>query len=231
MSEDAVMPLWGYVGKLPAKGDFVQDGLPIDFINQWREWQQAILAVSREQLEDKWQDYYLTAPIWHFALSAGVCGESAMIGTFIPSIDSVGRHFFFTLAAEAEYLPAAYWCQPQWSEDIEPCILDVLEESIDFGQWGEQLKKPTWAAMLPRPEQVTTQYARFPLLDLVLHEEPLSPIQLLDQQLRQHRPHYCVWWTAGSDAVPGCSLITNGLPSISQFSAMLDGQWKQWCAQ
>ncbi|WP_087020912.1 type VI secretion system-associated protein TagF [Thaumasiovibrio subtropicus] len=232
MSENAVIAPWGYVGKIPAKGDFVQDGLPIDFINQWREWQQAVLAVSREQMGGNWQEHYLTAPIWHFALSPNVCGESPMIGTFIPSVDSVGRHFFFTLATEVPLGPAYYWCKPDWSDAIEPFILDVLDEHINLGQWAAQLKTPFWAEQLPAPDEATPYSpVRYPQIELINHQSPLSPTTLLDRQFRQARTHYCLWWTAGSDSVAACSLVTDGLPSISQYAAMLDGQWDKWCAQ
>ncbi|GAL04531.1 protein phosphatase ImpM [Photobacterium aphoticum] len=63
-------------------------------MDSWSEWQQAILSVSREQLGEEWADCYLTSPVWHFALSPGACGKQGMVGTLMPSIDQVGRHFF-----------------------------------------------------------------------------------------------------------------------------------------
>jgi serine/threonine protein phosphatase PrpC len=36
---------------------------------------------------------------------------------------------------------------------------------------------------------------------------------------------YGVWWTAGSERVAACALITSGLPGPDEFVAMLDGDW------
>ena len=59
-------PLPGFYGKLPAHGDFVQRNLPLDFVEPWDEWLQQSLSASKEALQDKWLETYLTSPIWHF---------------------------------------------------------------------------------------------------------------------------------------------------------------------
>ncbi|MDG3398311.1 type VI secretion system-associated protein TagF, partial [Vibrio parahaemolyticus] len=48
MSANLVTPEWGYIGKMPAKGDFVKDGISPEFANRWHDWQQAVIAVSKE---------------------------------------------------------------------------------------------------------------------------------------------------------------------------------------
>lgn len=58
MSANLVTPEWGYIGKMPAKGDFVKDGISPEFANRWHDWQQAVIAVSKEQLGDTWNDYF-----------------------------------------------------------------------------------------------------------------------------------------------------------------------------
>ena len=50
---------------------------------------------------------------------------------------------------------------------------------------------------------------------------------LLDQQYRKRFDRYSIWWTEGSDDVEPCTIITEGLPQISQFISMLNGQWQQ----
>jgi hypothetical protein len=39
---------------------------------------------------------------------------------------------------------------------------------------------------------------------------------------------YSLWWTQGSEHVSPSLLITEGLPPISSFSGLLDGNWKKW---
>ena len=89
----------GLFGKLPARGDFVRGGLPGSFVAPWDAWLQLVLAASREQLDADWLPAWLEAPVWRFALAPGLCGEDAVLGVMLPSVDRVGRYFPLTLAA------------------------------------------------------------------------------------------------------------------------------------
>ena len=125
----------GFFGKLPGHGDFVTRALPADFIRRWDEWLQASLSASRQQLGDAWLEFYLTSPVWCFALSAGVCGRAAVAGVLIPSVDRVGRYFPFTLACP---LPDA--CRPlglwrtaaAWYAAAEELALSALHEQASL---------------------------------------------------------------------------------------------------
>ena len=89
---------FGYFGKLPCRGDFIQQVLPQDFANRWHEWLQPSMATARDQLGEQFLTYYLNCPAWKFVMAPGVCGEQAVAGLTIPSVDQVGRYFNFTLA-------------------------------------------------------------------------------------------------------------------------------------
>ncbi|HEX7968785.1 MAG TPA: type VI secretion system-associated protein TagF, partial [Stellaceae bacterium] len=91
-------PRLGFFGKVPARGDFVSRRLVRDFTEPWDGWLQDALAMSAQQLAEAWLSTYLTAPIWRFLLSSGVCGEMPMLGVVMPSVDRVGRYFPLTLA-------------------------------------------------------------------------------------------------------------------------------------
>ena len=88
----------GFYGKLPELGDFVNRRLPQNFIDPWDSWLQQAIATSRDQLGGNWLNNYLTSPIWRFAVSSGVVGESPWCGLLMPSVDRVGRYFPLTLA-------------------------------------------------------------------------------------------------------------------------------------
>lgn len=90
----------GFWGKLPARGDFVQVGLSRGFVEAWDGFMSAALADARARLGDGWQEAWMVAPLWRFALSAGLCGPSAVLGVWMPSVDKAGRHFPLTIAAE-----------------------------------------------------------------------------------------------------------------------------------
>lgn len=228
MSNDLVAAQFGYFGKVPVRGDFIQDHLPLDFLDAWNEWLQAVLAVSREQLGEQWLECYLTSPVWHFALSPGVCGDSAMIGTLMPSIDNVGRHYYFTLAAEVDQVPVAYWQSRQWSEASEELVLKLLDDETDLSQWIDTLKHAEWASesIVPFPP-VSIESGLSNQLVLVT-EDRLQASHLLHNAYRSQLERYCIWWTAGSERMQGATLVTSGLPLISQFAAMLDGNWERW---
>lgn len=218
---------FGYFGKVPARGDFIQGSLPVDFVAGWSEWLQAVIAVSREQLGEQWLNCYLTSPIWHFALSPDVCGEAGMVGTLMPSVDQVGRHFQFTIARPTVEAPASYWQQREWSELAEEKVLRVLEDDTDMVRWAEGIEKVDWLKDFIPANRVSVQSCSSQQLVLV-GEQPLVASDLLHHQLRSRSNRYCLWWTAGSERVPECCLISEGMPLVSQFSAMLDGQWEQW---
>lgn len=227
MSDDAI-ELIGFCGKIPTKGDFVQSNFNRDFLKHWNEWLQAVVAVSKEQLETQWLDCYLTSPIWHFSLSSGVCCESAVMGTLIPSVDQVGRHFPFTLAIEHSHLAVQAWFENDWSQSTENMILEVLEDNFELDVWFDKL-----AGQIPNLKIKKSTFINNETSDKVkkawVIQGAVSPeiIDLIHLQYSQSYGAYSLWWTLGSELVEPCFIVTDGLPQVSQFAAMLNGQWQQ----
>lgn len=93
---------YGFYGKLPSHGDFVQAGLPRLFVREYDNWIARVLPASQKRLGPAWLPAWLEAPIWRFILPAGVWGEQAAFGLWMPSVDHVGRYFPFVLAACVE---------------------------------------------------------------------------------------------------------------------------------
>jgi len=98
--------IFGFCGKLPARGDFVSAGLPRGFVDPWHDWMQRMLAGSREILGEAWDEAWLVAPVWRFQLAPGLCGPDAVMGLWMPSVDRVGRYFPLTFAMLAPALDA-----------------------------------------------------------------------------------------------------------------------------
>jgi type VI secretion system protein ImpM len=219
----------GYSGKIPSRGDFLSQGLTMGFVDSWNEWLQAVLAVSREQLTDKWLETYLTSPIWHFALSADVCGNNAMLGSLIPSVDQVGRHYPFTLAKVLQAPVIQARLNQGWTEQHETLILQVLEDEFNLTTWQSQLTKQhlDW----PAAQIIQLGHSGRPQAKAAIAIEAAVDIEaslLLHQSYQQHFGRYCIWWTQGSELIPPCTLLSTGLPQVSQFAAMLDGDWQRW---
>lgn len=93
----------GWYGKVAHLGDFVRSGLSGEFVRAWDDWLQRVLVTAERTLQERWHACYMTAPIWRFAMSPGICGPNAAGGVMMPSVDRVGRKFPLCLAME---LPA-----------------------------------------------------------------------------------------------------------------------------
>lgn len=228
MSGNTVKPVIGYFGKVPARGDFIQDNLSSDFVDGWREWLQAVMAVSKEQLGKEWLGCYLTSPVWHFALSPGICGVKTVIGTLMPSIDQVGRHFYFTLATEVEGPPVGFWSHREWSSESEQKVLELLDDGTDLNNWVEAINSAEWFSPDTEASSPLKINATHSGHLIVTAQQKVSSDQLLHKAYRDCFERYCFWWTSGSERITPCTLVTKGLPLVSQFAAMLDGEWEQW---
>lgn len=226
MSEQSITPLFGYCGKVPSRGDFIQSDFDNEFLTLWSEWLQAVIAVSKEQLEKKWLDCYLTSPVWHFSLSAGVCGESATFGTLIPSVDKVNRYFPFTMVAKHELTAVQAWHENEWDAEFENKILEVLEDELDIDIWFN-----TFSEKLSPLDSSKISISNIESTDnikkgwVIKGEVSPSILDLIHQQYNVKFGNYTLWWTNGSDLVEPCLIVTDGLPQVSQFASMLNGQW------
>ena len=97
MQEPAADASFGAFGKMPALGDFFRLRVAQDFVTVWDAWLQEVLLTSRDLLGDRYDDCYMTAPVWHFVLGPGLAGAQGVMGVIMPSVDRVGRQFPLTL--------------------------------------------------------------------------------------------------------------------------------------
>ncbi len=141
-------PVFGFYGKIPARGDFVRLGLPRGFIDPWDAWLQAMLAVARQHLGPRFEPAWMEAPIWRFQLAADLCGPDAAIGVMMPSVDRVGRLFPLTLAHLAPGVAPA-----DWLDRASAAGLAALDEDLDPPALLARLEQPMPdpAASPPRP--------------------------------------------------------------------------------
>ena len=197
------IPLWGrdaaigFYGKLPARGDFVNVGLPRSFVDPWHAWIERMLAGSRAALGEEWRSAWLEAAVWRFAFPAGLCGPDSAVGLWLPSVDRVGRYFPLTFALIA---PSA-------------AFGELIRGSGGFLQIAENAGRSALEDDLA-PDAVAAHLGRVmdaPLVDP--EHDPLLPAA--DDS---------VWWTEGAPRVPARTLRLRELPDDAMFTAMLDAQ-------
>ncbi|MBL9054989.1 MAG: type VI secretion system-associated protein TagF, partial [Rhodobacteraceae bacterium] len=80
----------GVYGKHPAKGDFIDYGLPPAVLKRLEVWLDAALAEARTALGPAWEAVWPAAPRLHFWLGEGIWGEP-VAGVMAASRDRVGR--------------------------------------------------------------------------------------------------------------------------------------------
>jgi type VI secretion system protein ImpM len=133
---------FGAFGKIPSMGDFFRIALPSAFVDPWDAWLQGSMVAARQGLGARWQDCYLSAPIWRFTLSAGLAGPLPVTGVLMPSIDRVGRQFPLTLARTVAGDPAAlrlHMTMEGLFPDLESLALDSLDDSFTRDQLAARL--------------------------------------------------------------------------------------------
>jgi len=140
----------GYFGKLPAKGDFLRAGLPEDFIAPLDAWCRDCLAASRAALGERWDEAWMSAPVWRFLLPTGACGAQAALGVWLPSMDKVGRHFPFLLCALADSVVDLEQ-GGTWVEAAEAAGLGGVVEDMPHDVIAAALRMPVADSMLQGP--------------------------------------------------------------------------------
>ena len=230
----------GFFGKIPSHGDFVSRRLSSDFVGAWDRWLAECVSHSRGQLGDRWLGCYLSSPVWRFAISAGLCGESAWAGVIIPSVDKVGRYYPLTLCAKLseEHGPLeALESLGGWYGAVEQLALSCLDDDFDLDAFDDKLSKlghPVIDVAGLQSKAVSAQddggeTNKCWRLGVSALEDPTTAYQrLLYHALGELFALYSLWWTDGSSLVQPSLLVSKGLPSTAGYSAFLDGAWSTW---
>jgi type VI secretion system protein ImpM len=185
----------GLFGKLPARGDFVRENLPRDFVDAWDAWWQRGLADTQRRWQEEWRDAWLEAPVWRFVLPPGLCGRSGMLGLWLPSVDKVGRYSPLTIAAAAsgDWMPYV-GAMTSFLVAAEEAGRDALEHDL------------APADLLRRIQDSFTAT-----------EEPMPELHFV--------PGQTAWWTEGGPRVAPRSETRATLPEGYQFAAFIDDGW------
>jgi type VI secretion system ImpM family protein len=198
----------GWFGKLPALGDFASRRLPEDWIAAWDAWLGVELAAAREAVgDDAWLALYMVAPISRFWIAPGLLTRDAWLGVLMPSVDSVGRHFPFTLAAplragHADLLDAL--ANDDWLAAADSLARQVLDPAFDVAALEQAI-------------------AGLPALHGERRDEEHSGTLLARELHARHPRLRCLWWCEGA-SMPDDYFGADGLPRGAAFMALLRGE-------
>lgn len=126
----------GFFGKVPARGDFVCRRVLPAVAAPWDAWLEMLTMAVRAEAGAAWPEAWLTAPLWHFALGAGLLEASGTAGVLVASADRVGRMFPFTIIGSASGIPDEAWC-----DACESLALEALEDRFDPDTLDDSLQR------------------------------------------------------------------------------------------
>lgn len=231
----------GYFGKLPSHGDFISRYLPNKFISPWDLWLQETMVACKHSFQGDWIANYMTMPVYHFALSSGICGETVWTGILMPSRDYSGRLFPFTMATPlsssqtlATHVPLTHnnWLEKLQNIALTTLTRDFTQERLtgSFDQAIRQLQyscpqiseDPNELTMGMIPTQVQDKFAWH--ADLDGSQAVYGYANALNELLRDNAHAYSVWWTSSRSDL----MFTQGLPTPEMMPALFDNDWERW---
>ena len=120
----------GLYGKHPAKGDFIEAGLPAVLLPLIESWLDGALGEVREILGSEWQSTWARAPVVRFWIGEGVWG-GPLAGVMAASKDRVGRRFPLLMLVAGADAPAPPVCDPQqiWYDQATSHLLACFGRS------------------------------------------------------------------------------------------------------
>ncbi|MBN9064301.1 MAG: type VI secretion-associated protein [Rhizobiales bacterium 65-9] len=222
----------GLFGKLPMKRDFISVDAPRDFLQVWEPWIQGGVAASRIRLGSGWRDAFLSAPIWRFWFGRDICGFPVM-GSFMSSVDGVGRFFPLTVmacgdAADA-YEPPTIDSQADWFSGVEALLLDTLEENATYDACLEALSALPTPNRVPAPSPdaaISDLFGASVATALSVEELDASMKSLLAERERRLYSRASFWWTIGGGAFAPKSMFSEGLPDPNIVTSLLSGHFE-----
>lgn len=217
-------PLVGWFGKLPAVGDFAGRGLPVNMREDVYGWFAAGMARLLEQYGEQWQEAFRLAPVWHFAMNAGVWDERALIGCVAPSVDRVGRCSPVSAMRSVESEAIACHLPPQsdWSCKAEALLRRVICESLGVESVQRELETLLAGDAM---RSVSADSAGGILADLGIGDEgnpnwfswPDLPERFVERSGRSF------WWAEPSPSKPPRQVIHSRKPDAELFELLMVG--------
>jgi type VI secretion system protein ImpM len=222
----------GLFGKLGARRDFIALATPRSFLEAWEPWVQSSMSASRYQLGDRWQQAFLTAPVWRFWLGAEICGTT-VVGAIMSSLDGMGRYYPLTLHAIADadtpISPPDVDTLDEWFGLAESLLLSTLAQDATF----EDISAGLGGLAAPGTRSRAAADTGIVSLgdDMAGMVIAGTDVATTLSALRAGSPGVYAaasfWWTVGGGDFPPLALSCRGLPDPYRYSTLLTGDLGQ----
>ncbi|HEY2019808.1 type VI secretion system-associated protein TagF [Paraburkholderia sp.] len=208
----------GFFGKVRTHGDFVARRLPAEFVTRWDASLQEGMLLARQRFGAQWLELYLNAPVWCFALGAGLYGPSAWAGVLTPGVDRVGRYFPFTIAQaiDAADLHGRLASAQASYDRLVALALATLAPQFTLDEFDAALR----AGSLFNEGRASTPWR------LAVHDASAGEFTALLEQTAA--TGHAIWWSEGSPAAPSSARISAGAMTGLQFASLLDVGTEEW---
>jgi type VI secretion system protein ImpM len=211
---------FGAYGKMPALGDFFRLGAEREFVTPWDIWVQNTLLGARQALGARFEECYMTAPIWRFSLPPGVAGTQGVVGVLMPSVDRVGRRFPLTLLAQTGYEEQAPLRNLIWQgpvlDRVEALALDALDDAMTREILTERLA-PLSLRPMGIPSRIRTSGSSL----VLVNETPDLFCADLALDLAGGELHRACAWSATIEGAARL-ILTSGLPQGDIATSFFD---------
>jgi type VI secretion system protein ImpM len=222
----------GLFGKLGARRDFIALATPRSFLEAWEPWVQSSMSASRYQLGDRWQQAFLTAPVWRFWLGADICGTT-VVGAIMSSLDGMGRYYPLTLHAIADagapISPPDVDTLDEWFGLAESFLLSTLAQDATF----EDISAALDGLAAPRTRSRAAADTGIVSLGdgmagmVVSGTDVATTLSALRAASPEVYAAASFWWTAGGGDFAPLALSCRGLPEPFRYSTLLTGDLGQ----
>lgn len=218
----------GIYGKLPSKRDFVALHLSGAVLQIVEGWLQGGIAASRNQMGRRWQDMFLTMPIWRFWIGEQIAGTYC-VGSLMPSVDGVGRYFPLTILSHGS--PGAALAPPlddgleDWFEAAEARLLAALDPNLGtdpFGLLQGLSEASATTPPLPAPRAVPIRRGAMWSDEGETQDGATTGDRDEDYRLAAQMRTY--WWTKGGDRFGQRFYSHPGMPDPGLYVNLMTGE-------
>ena len=220
-----MMSGFGAFGKIPSLGDFFTYNLDQVMVENWDNWIQKYMISLKNRLGSRWDQCFMTAPIWRFSLSAGVVSDNFTYGVMMPSIDRVGRQFPMTIATTRLNVKSVLYEHNSnylLFEKLEDLALLSLDETTSKDFFLESLESVDIEKTCSIQKAVNFEKIFFNSdggINSV--NEELASMYVCSKMTQP-----CIWSSVTADGVK--FFFSDGLPNSDDMEALYDLESSKW---